>query len=160
VLFIWAINTVPHISRFAFRPARRVPKLTRGQIRARHQFAPDETRIRQGGRSRAGSCQLVFSDESRFAKNAEPWVWRRKWESEGAFLEAEQFAPSLMVFAAFGKGCESKLFIIEGSLSQDRHIAMLEEIHLIDECDALFGRGSWRFMQDGAATRGRRRWQR
>jgi transposase len=27
---------------------------------------------------------------------------------------------------------------------------MLEGIRLIDECDALFGRGNWRFMQDGA----------
>jgi hypothetical protein len=46
---------------------------------------------------------------------------------------------------------KSKLFIIEGSLNQDRYIAMLEEIHLIDERDALFGQGNWRFMQNGAS---------
>jgi hypothetical protein len=100
-----------------------------------------------------GSCQVVFSDESRFAKNADwPWFWRRKGEyEEGAFVEAEKFAQSMMVFGAIGKGYKSKLFIIEGSLNQGRCLAMLEEIHLIDECDALFGRGNWRFMQDGAS---------
>jgi hypothetical protein len=80
-----SINTIRHILRFAFRPARRVPKLTSGQIRVRHQFAWDETRIREDGRSRIGSCQVVFSGESRFALDADrPWVWCRKGQYEAA----------------------------------------------------------------------------
>jgi hypothetical protein len=49
--------------------------------RVRHQFAWDETRIREDGRSRIGSCQVVFSDESRFAKNAD----RQGQYEKGAF---------------------------------------------------------------------------
>jgi hypothetical protein len=96
---------------------------------------------------------VFFSDERRFAKNVgRPWVWRRKGQyEEGAFAEAEKFAQSIMVFGAIGKGYKSKLFIIEGSLNRVRYIAMLEEIHLIDECDALFGQGNWRFVQNGSS---------
>jgi hypothetical protein len=136
--------------RFGFRPPKRMSKLTTWQIRVRHQFAWDETREREDGRSRLAASEIVHSDESRFcANNDSRWVWRRKGKyDDGAYVETVKYALSIMVFGAIGKGYKSMLFFIDGSLNQARYIAMLESIHLRDECDELYGQGNWRFMQD------------
>jgi transposase len=143
-----SINRTRARLRFRYRPPRHVQKLTGPQKHARFEFCLDMLTY----------CdetlhKIYFSDESRIVLGSDKqWIWYRRGEgNDEANAAAEKFPPSVMVFAVIGPGYKSRLLLVDGSIDTAKYISNLDELHFIEDLDAMHGFLGWIFQQDGAS---------
>jgi transposase len=144
------VNEIRHDTAFYFKPPKKMQALTEEQIQNRCQFLIDW----DGPMFRPfRDIPFIFSDESRFCQRPDTrWVWRRRGQYDPKiFAPTDKFPKfAIMVWGAIGPNFKSKLVIIAGNIDSEKYISMLKEAKFFEEADAVFGRGHYVFMQDGA----------
>jgi hypothetical protein len=95
---------------------------------------------------------ICFSDESRVVLGHDnQWVWYRRGENNpSANFETAKFPQGVMIFAVIGVNYKSNLLIVDGSIDAEKYRLNCEDLHFIQELDALHGPLNWIFQQDGA----------
>ncbi|XP_065684059.1 transposable element Tcb1 transposase isoform X1 [Hydra vulgaris] len=131
----------------AYRP-RKKPRLTENMKKARYDWAKQHESWTYDDWQK-----VVFSDESTIAilDDRVQTVRRRPGEEflPECLKKTVKFPQKIMVWGAFSVHGTSRLYIVDGTMNQDKYIKVLES-RLVPQIREWYGSDFWIFQQDSA----------